>query len=640
MRRADWLRPLLLALACCLGAAAAQADERILDFHAAIAVHADGSMRVTETIRVRAEGRQIRRGIYRDLPLSYRGAGGRRYRVGFELLGVRRDGRPGAYHTQQLANGIRIYMGSENRLLQPGIHRYTLSYRTDRQLGFFAGRDELYWNVTGNGWDFPIDHASATVSLPAGVPRDAIRLQAYTGPQGAKGADYTARVTAGGQAEFAITRPLARHSGLTVVVSWPKGYVRQPDAAQRLRWWLSDNRPAAVAGAGLLLLLGYFLFAWYRVGRDPEAGVIVPRYQPPEGLSPAVLRFVERMSYDDKAFAAALVGLAAKGYLEIDDEAGSFTLRRVEDAGLPLTPGEEVLRGQLLAGKSFAVRQSNRSALKRAKNAHETLLRREYEARYFRANRRYLLPGLLVLLATFVLTVLTQPDAGAIAGGLFLSVWLAGWSVGVYALGTGLLSAWRRAAGSVGGALRALVNSAFALPFLIGEVVGLGMLAHFIGTAATAVLALALASALLFYHLLKAPTLAGRRLLDQIEGFRLYLSVAEADELKLAGPPRLDARLYEAYLPYAMALDVENAWSERFERALRASGEDPANYTVPAWYHGARVGASLGSLGGTLSGAMTQSVAAASASPPGSSSGSGGGGFSGGGGGGGGGGGW
>ena len=29
--------------------------------------------------------------------------------------------------------------------------------------------DELYWNVTGNAWKFPIDVATATVLLPPNV---------------------------------------------------------------------------------------------------------------------------------------------------------------------------------------------------------------------------------------------------------------------------------------------------------------------------------------------------------------------------------------------------------------------------------------------------------------------------------------
>ena len=54
-------------------------------------------------------------------------------------------------------------------MVDNGIHEYQLRYQTSRQLGFFEDYDELYWNVTGNGWMFPIDHAGARIELPAAV---------------------------------------------------------------------------------------------------------------------------------------------------------------------------------------------------------------------------------------------------------------------------------------------------------------------------------------------------------------------------------------------------------------------------------------------------------------------------------------
>jgi hypothetical protein len=151
---------------------------------------------------------------------------------------------------------------------------------------------------------------------------------------------------------------------------------------------------------------------------------------------------------------------------------------------------------------------------------------------------------------------------------------------------------------------------------------------------------LALVMHLLFAWLLKAPTGEGRQLLDEIEGLRMYLGVAERDELKsLAGPgnaPTLDARRYEALLPFAMALGVEEAWTRKFTAAVGAAA---AEQTSPVWYHGTGrySSMSLAGIGNSLGSALTQQISA-SATPPGSSSGGGGGGFSGGGGGGGGGG--
>ena len=187
----------------------ARADERILDYHSDIEVFPDGPMQVTETIRVRAEKQEIKRGIYRDFPTDYRDRLGNRYRVGFEVVDVGRDGRAEDWHTQPIANGVRVYVGNKNVYLDSGDYTYALTYRTNRQLGFFDDHDELYWNVTGNFWSFPIDQARARVVLPEGVPAEQLAAEAYTGAMGAQGSDYRASVGYDGSVQFATTRRFA-----------------------------------------------------------------------------------------------------------------------------------------------------------------------------------------------------------------------------------------------------------------------------------------------------------------------------------------------------------------------------------------------------------------------------------------------
>ena len=320
-----------------------QADERILAFHSDIEVHADGSLQVTETIHVRAEGREIKRGIYRDLPTAYRDAYGNRYRVDFDVLQVKRNGRTEDWHTTRQGNDLRVYMGHRDRQLKPGVYSYALTYRTDRQLGFFADHDELYWNVTGNDWSLPIDAASATVDLPPEIPLERLVPEAYTGFRGEQGRDYLAEIHADGSVDFTATRPLAAGEGLTIVVAWPKGYVAEPTQGEQVARLLRDNRPWLVGLAGLAVLFGYFGIAWLLVGRDPEAGVIITRYEPPPDLTPATVRFIERMGYDHQAFAAALVHLAVRGLIDIEEQDGTFTLRRTAQPAASLAAGEKAL---------------------------------------------------------------------------------------------------------------------------------------------------------------------------------------------------------------------------------------------------------------------------------------------------------
>jgi len=180
----------ILALLLLVAATAVRADERILSFDSTITVNRDGTLEVHEAIRVRAEGQNIRRGIYRDYPTIYPRADGGSTVVGFDFQSARRDGNDEPWRAENRGNGVRVYVGSPQSTVSHGEHLYELVYRTDRQMGYFADHDELYWNATGNGWGFPIDRATARVLLPDDIPRAEIRLEGYTGPQGAKGQDF------------------------------------------------------------------------------------------------------------------------------------------------------------------------------------------------------------------------------------------------------------------------------------------------------------------------------------------------------------------------------------------------------------------------------------------------------------------
>ncbi len=178
---------LIGVLVFCQGPAGA-ATERIRAFHSHIIIHPDASMTVTETISVLGTGQEIKRGIVREFPTTYKDRYGNTVRVGFEIIEIHRDGQPEPYHTEKVANGVKIFMGQRDVFLQPGQYTYTITYKTDRQLGFFQDYDELYWNVTGNGWTFPIDSVQAAVQLPPGTKIK--QYAAYTGPFGAKAQDY------------------------------------------------------------------------------------------------------------------------------------------------------------------------------------------------------------------------------------------------------------------------------------------------------------------------------------------------------------------------------------------------------------------------------------------------------------------
>ncbi len=520
----------------------AAADERILSFHSDIRVMTDGIIEVTETIKVRAEGNRIKRGIYRDFPTEYEDKLGNEYKVDFDPLAVLRNDAPEAFHTQAVRNGIRTYFGSANRFIDHGLHTYTFRYRASRMLGFFGEHDELYWNVTGFDWAFPIDKASATVVLEFDAPLSGITEEAYTGPFGAKGRDYKSRLDSGKRVYFEANKPLSPVNGLTIVVGWPKGFVDEPTNTDQIGWLLKDNKNLLAAAIGYMLLIAYYIPVWRKHGRDPEEGLIVTRYEPPESFSPASLRYIRQMYYDDKVMTAAVVNLAVKGYLEIKKRGKSHWLimKTPNEPKPPMAAGErELYVGLFKSNSKIELDDKNHAVLGKARGAHRKSLIKDYKQHYFKTNALLNIPAIVIVIGSTIIAL---------------------------NIGRG------------------------PTPFVIAAVV------------------LSFLTMALFAVIMKRPTIRGRKLLDEM-------------------------------LPFALALGVDQQWSERFASVLaNIRGPDGGAYR-PSWYNGSWNSSNLGKTTSKLSGGLNSAISS-SVSPPGSSSGGGGGGSSGGGGGGGGGGGW
>ena len=635
---------LVVASVCLLGAPAF-GDERITDFASDVRVAQTGALTVTETISVISEGDQIRHGIFRDFPTTYRSTAGRKVHVGFDVLSATRDGHAEPYNVESIDDGERVKIGDKDVEVAPGAHTYTLTYATDRQIGFFSDHDELDWNVTGNFWKFPIDRAEATIKLPIGAR--ILQWTAYTGAAGSRDRNARAQKITDREILFTTTAPLGAEQGLTVDIGFSKGAVLPPTPQELREQFIRDNAAAVAAALGVVILLIYFSVAWYEHGRDPKRGVIIPLFAPPEKFSPAAVRFVHRMAYDRKSYAASLVNMAVKRYLTITEAHGAYTLKRTGksagEAGLAST--EAAIANKLFDDQNtIELKQENHGTISASITALKTALKNEYERAYFVINRAWFIGGLAILAVTAVATALLCDNAPVAA---FMLLWLSGWSIGTAALLHRAYDEWMSVIAGPGSRIlnfiSAIFATVFALPFTAGLFVGLFMLAQSIAwLAALALFAGGIAS-YVFYHLLKAPTLAGAKIYDQIDGFRLFLVTAEKDRLEKLNPPEITPEVFERFLPYAIALDCENQWSKRFEAEAAAAGQSPGSTTssyTPLWYSGSSF-SRLGAAGFTTAlGASMASAAASAAVAPGSSSGSSGGGFSGGGGGGGGGGGW
>jgi hypothetical protein len=624
------LSAVLLLVFCCLSA---RADERILGFHSDIVIAADATMTVSETITVRAEGNRIRRGIYRDFPTDYRDRYGNRVNVLFEPLDVTRDDRSEPWHTERLSNGVRVYFGDANVMLNEGEHRYVFRYRTARQLGFFEDHDELYWNVTGNGWDFVIDKASAEVTLPGTPNASRVRVEGYTGREGSNAKNYTAAVDSSAHATISTTRELPPRNGLTVVVSFPKGLVAAPDQKQKLAWFVADNRREGVLAIGLMILVGFLYLQWRRVGRDPKGGVIIPEYDPPADVSPAAARYIRRMGYDDRCFAADIVDLGVCGAMKIVNTGkSSYSVQRASKSGSKVPASAQVLYDRLLGSQnSLDFENSNHEIIGSARREHEKFLKTTYAKANFRRNDGIGCLGGLISIATIVAAFLIDrlsinPAVIVPTVIVFITATVAS---SVY---MNMLGAWQDGRRPIGLTIGSLIAVAVV-------VIAAGFLAYQASVLFAILVALLAGVQVPFALWMRAPTVAGRKLLDRIEGLRHYLGVAEREDLARATAPPMNVDEYQRLLPYALALDVEKTWGDRLADAIGPAAVAAAAAGM-SWYAGDMGRSFNASSFGSSLGSSLSSAISSSATAPGSSSGGGGGGSSGGGGGGGGGGGW
>jgi Predicted membrane protein (DUF2207) len=616
--------------------------ERIIHYGSDIVVDRDSSLHVTETIRVEAEGIQIRHGITRDFPTRYE-LNGRTFRVGFTVESVERDGQAEHYRRESIANGVRLRIGDADQEVTPGEHSYVIHYTTTRQINFSDPNfDELYWNAVGSDVIFPVDAADARIHLPQLVQFGA--RHAYTGVYGATEANVEVVSESPGDITFRTTRPLAPHEGMTVAVAWPKGVVTPPPPPSAFSIWLEDHGLIVGAIIALLALGGFYFYAWARAGRGPLAGTVVPLFEPPEGMSAAAVRYVKRMGFDNRCYAAAIVESGVKGKIRlVESESGLFKSKKttIEKTGEPdeMAPPEQgMLRGLFASGDSVEMDRSNYAVFGNAKSALENGLSEAYKGRYFLRHMGWAWAGLALMLAMMLLVGALLISADPFADpGEGLVAWL---GLGLFMIAIG---AAPRAARSGAGGWIALIVSALT---------GLAGLFALFGTLAIAgqsgvvlpVLSplLALPLVISAFWWMAAPTREGRGVMDKIAGFERYLSVTEENRLEVLHPPEKTPELFERFLPYAIALGVENKWADRFAGVLAAAAADPGRQggAYMGWYVGSQTPwTNPGRFATAVGGSLASSIASA-ATAPGSSSGVGGGGFSGGGGGGGGVGGW
>jgi len=267
----------VVALVLLATPAVAQRSYSIDRFDAVIQVQRDASIQVTETITARFVGSY--NGIYRTIPVTYHTPQGFNWTLGLSLQSAKdAEGRPLRVESSRERHYIKF------KIWVPGASDATrtvvLRYRATNGLRFFDDHDELYWNVTGDEWDVGLGAASARIELPSGAA--GVRAIAFNGAYGSTAQEASVE-TRGTTVSVVMPHALGFHEGLTAVVGWNKGLVREPPAAERAAEVATSNWPLVIPIP--VFLLAFFM--WRRRGRDPRRRPIAVQYEPPAGMSPA-----------------------------------------------------------------------------------------------------------------------------------------------------------------------------------------------------------------------------------------------------------------------------------------------------------------------------------------------------------------
>jgi len=617
-------------------------QEEIDSFSSIITVNLDGSLKVQESISAYCLHREIVHGIYRDFPTKYKTKYGFIQNTTFELSETTIDGKSAPYDIKKLENGVRVYIGDPSKLIRIGNHNFYISYITKRQLGYFKDHDEFNYNITGNGWVFPTNSVFATIIFPFQIPKEDISVKGYTGQQNSREEYATISTTYSGNGTTVYvrtTKKLMSYEGLTVFVSFPKGYISSPSSVQKVKVLFLDNLSLIVGFIGLILLSIYYIGMWFWIGRDPEKGVIIPNFKPPRNISPAAMRFINRMAFDTKMVTAAIINLAVNGYIKIVEDKGKFTIIKLKEL-TGMSKDEESLINKLFRGKctEFTFESKRHAKIRNSIEAFKYRLKNVYENEFFKINFRYLIPSIILsvflLLAIIVIEALNYPDVFSLF--IFVIVWI---PISIITFKIFFINPWQKLKIEKVNYIPNLVTSIFLAFFgIVIVTIDIVILKEIVRITTVWVVLLVFAIITMFCiarEALKAHTKIGRSLLDKIEGFKMFLETTEKEKIKLLYkdlPKSLT--VFEKFLPYAIAFDIEKVWSKKFSDEISQIQKSDTEHFA-TWYSG--TGSFTSSFGSSLSGSLGVTISSSSTAP--GSSGGGGGG-SGGGGGGGGGGGW
>jgi uncharacterized membrane protein len=569
-------------------------EERIYTHHSEIVVDTSGVIRVSERIRIYANGDLFKRGITRALPTTRNDVEGKRIKVDYTILEVYKDGEKESYFTEREGSNLVIYVGNKNKLLSPGYYDYEIIYETAGQIGFFEDYDELGWNVNGAS-DRPVDQVNCKVSLPNNA--QILSHRCYTGAFGSTNdSDCTSESDSNGVFSASASN-LQPNEMMTIYVGFEKGIVHQPvvkeTALSRFLSWLDKMGLWFMNLIIIVPLYFYYITTWRKHGKDLPQPVAIPQFTPPNNMSPASVGMIHDEAFDFSLISTSIINLAVKGFLRIEEVerkgvfsfgAKNYNLVKLKDAESNLPSEEAIVLNELFA-------ESNEVSLESKYNSNVETMMLSYHKDLKLQHKKTLSEGknlkfkILPWIVLFLYIVLLFYYGSKIPLELFFNFALFSIpTLVVVALLLAIIAAIRKKK------QKKLNTISLSIALIVG-VIGVFYYSpsHLLTTTAIAVftgLLFVLLGHILYLYLIVRPGKTLLQLQADIEGLNMYISLAEEKQMQYFNPPKVTPEVFEKLLPYAIALKTEKVWGDKFENTLLQSMQSVDSY-APVWYYGA-----------------------------------------------------
>jgi len=489
------------------------AAEIINSFTSEITPVSDGSMLVTETI-VYDFGSADRHGIFRTLPTEHPQPASAWYKdryIKYEITSVLRDDNSEPYVINREGSDMRVRIGDPD-LTITGSHTYQITYKVTGALFTYETQPpEIYWNVTGDGWPVAINQASATIKDPNGLTGEL--RDCYVGRVGSEQRCQQILVD-DGEVTFLATN-LASGEGLTVAQSLQIGRTATP-VLEKLNAWV------VILPIVLTVILVLSMAIYHIKTRHKLAGPVIAQYKPFKRVLPMYTGVLMDGRLDPKDITAGIIYLAEQGFLKIKKtEQKVLYFFAVDDYEVTL------VKDRSEAPTRFHYNLIDLLFKFATPGMVTKLSELKEDTSHKRANHK-----LLTKLRKSIAEDLIERGFYEHIFSIKQGVWLAAAALVFTVMTVGIVT---------------YVTGAFELtvPFIFIEFIGI----------------IVIASVLLY----RRRTRLGYEALQHIKGFKEFLSVTGKERFKFHNSPSKSPEQFIEYLPYAVALGVEEEWAEVFE---------------------------------------------------------------------------